>query len=104
VKKYILFDHDGVLVDTEFWYYKAGERALADIGLTLDQDQYLRDITWAWALGPKPGRQVLTNRPSAGSAKLAMITIRNILEQNPLKLKASLKLLRNCQNTSAWPS
>ena len=54
VKKYILFDHDGVLVDTEFWYYKAGERALADIGLTLDKDQYLRDMnqglgTWGQA-------------------------------------------------------
>jgi HAD superfamily hydrolase (TIGR01509 family) len=54
VKKYILFDHDGVLVDTEFWYYKAGERALADIGFTLDKDQYLRDMnqglgTWAQA-------------------------------------------------------
>jgi beta-phosphoglucomutase-like phosphatase (HAD superfamily) len=54
VKKYILFDHDGVLVDTEFWYYKAGERALADIGLTLEKDRYLRDInqglgTWAQA-------------------------------------------------------
>jgi beta-phosphoglucomutase-like phosphatase (HAD superfamily) len=54
VKKYILFDHDGVLVDTEFWYYKAGERVLADIGLTLDKDQYLRDMnqglgTWAQA-------------------------------------------------------
>jgi HAD superfamily hydrolase (TIGR01509 family) len=54
VKKYVLFDHDGVLVDTEFWYYKAGERALADIGLTLDKDQYLRDMsrglgTWAQA-------------------------------------------------------
>lgn len=54
MKKYILFDHDGVLVDTEFWYYKAGERALADIGLTLDQDQYLRNMTqsmgtWAQA-------------------------------------------------------
>jgi HAD superfamily hydrolase (TIGR01509 family) len=54
VKKYILFDHDGVLVDTEFWYYKAGERALADISLTLDKDQYLRDMnlglgTWAQA-------------------------------------------------------
>lgn len=24
VKKYILFDHDGVLVDTELWYFKAG--------------------------------------------------------------------------------
>lgn len=54
MKRYILFDHDGVLVDTEFWYYKAGERALADIGLTLDKDQYLRDTTqglgtWAQA-------------------------------------------------------
>ena len=45
MKRYILFDHDGVLVDTEFWYYKAGERALADIGLILDQDQYLRDMS-----------------------------------------------------------
>ena len=54
MKKYILFDHDGVLVDTEFWYYKAGERALADIGFTLDRDQYVRDMiqglaTWAQA-------------------------------------------------------
>jgi beta-phosphoglucomutase-like phosphatase (HAD superfamily) len=54
VKKYILFDHDGVLVDTESWYYKAGERALADVGLTLGKDQYLRDMsqglgTWAQA-------------------------------------------------------
>jgi HAD superfamily hydrolase (TIGR01509 family) len=54
VKKYILFDHDGVLVDTELWYYQAGERALADIGLPLEQDQYLRDMsqglgTWAQA-------------------------------------------------------
>jgi HAD superfamily hydrolase (TIGR01509 family) len=54
LKKYILFDHDGVLVDTEFWYYKAGERALADVGFTLNKDQYLRDMnqgagTWAQA-------------------------------------------------------
>ena len=54
MKKYILFDHDGVLVDTEFWYYKAGAHALADIGLTLDKDRYLRDMnqglgTWAQA-------------------------------------------------------
>lgn len=54
MKKYVLFDHDGVLVDTEFWYYKAGERALADIGFDVDKDQYLRDMsqglgTWAQA-------------------------------------------------------
>jgi HAD superfamily hydrolase (TIGR01509 family) len=45
VKKYLLFDHDGVLVDTERWYHKAGERALADIGVTLDRSRYLRDMS-----------------------------------------------------------
>jgi HAD superfamily hydrolase (TIGR01509 family) len=54
VKKYLLFDHDGVLVDTERWFHKAGERALADLGVTLDEEQYLRDMshgsaTWAQA-------------------------------------------------------
>lgn len=44
MKKYILFDHDGVLVDTEFWYYKAAERALADVGFTLDKERYVRDM------------------------------------------------------------
>jgi len=39
-----LFDHDGVLVDTEPWYYRAGERALATIGVALDLEQYLRDM------------------------------------------------------------
>jgi HAD superfamily hydrolase (TIGR01509 family) len=45
VKKYILFDHDGVLVDTEPWYFRAGQRALADLGVSLDQEQYLRDMS-----------------------------------------------------------
>ncbi|GAB2814824.1 HAD family hydrolase [Lentzea nigeriaca] len=54
MKRYILFDHDGVLVDTEFWYFQAGARALAEIGVILDKDQYLSDMgqglgTWAQA-------------------------------------------------------
>jgi HAD superfamily hydrolase (TIGR01509 family) len=54
VKKFILFDHDGVLVDTEPWYYTAGERALAEVGLSLDKEQYLLDMargagTWEQA-------------------------------------------------------
>ncbi|MEV5532142.1 HAD family hydrolase [Streptomyces prunicolor] len=44
MKKYILFDHDGVLVDTEFWYFRSAERALAEAGFALDKDQYLRDM------------------------------------------------------------
>lgn len=54
MKKYLLLDHDGVLVDTELWYFRAGARALAEVGFTLDQEQYLHDMaqglgTWARA-------------------------------------------------------
>jgi HAD superfamily hydrolase (TIGR01509 family) len=54
VKRGILFDHDGVLVDTEPWYFRAGQRALAEIGLELDHEQYADDTnrglgTWARA-------------------------------------------------------
>jgi HAD superfamily hydrolase (TIGR01509 family) len=45
VKKYLLLDHDGVLVDTEEWYFRAGQRAVAEIGFTLDRDRYLQDMT-----------------------------------------------------------
>ncbi len=48
MKKYILFDHDGVLVDTEFWYFTAGRRALAEIGVTVDKGRYLRDMGRGW--------------------------------------------------------
>lgn len=44
MKKYILFDNDGVLVDTEYWYFKAGESALAEVGVSLDLNQYLNDM------------------------------------------------------------
>jgi len=73
MKKYILFDHDGVLVDTEFWYYKAAERALADIGFALDKQQYLRDMTqglgsWVQAKAAGIDEQTLSTRRAARDA------------------------------------
>ena len=73
MKKYILFDHDGVLVDTEFWYFKAAERALADIGIGLDKQQYLRDMTlglgsWGQAKAAGIDEQVLGERRAARDA------------------------------------
>lgn len=54
MKKYVLFDNDGVLVDTEPWYYRAAERALAEVGFTQDREQYVQDMqhgnpSWAQA-------------------------------------------------------
>ena len=73
MKKYILFDHDGVLVDTEFWYYKAAESTLADIGFALDKQQYLRDMTqglgsWAQTKAAGIDEQALSTRRAARDA------------------------------------
>lgn len=73
MKKYLLFDHDGVLVDTEFWYYRAGERALAEIGLTVDKDQYLRDMTqtagtWAQARAAGVDEQTISRQRAVRDA------------------------------------
>jgi beta-phosphoglucomutase-like phosphatase (HAD superfamily) len=32
MKKHILFDHDGVLVDTEYWYFMANKKSFIRIG------------------------------------------------------------------------
>ncbi len=32
LKKYILFDNDGVLVETEKWYFEANKKSLALLG------------------------------------------------------------------------
>lgn len=43
MKKQILFDNDGVLVDTEHWYYTASAEILSSMGFHLSEDRY-RDI------------------------------------------------------------
>ena len=55
MKKYILWDNDGVLVDTEWWYFKATQQALAELGIVLGEDTYLKRMvagksSWELAL------------------------------------------------------
>ena len=40
--KYILWDHDGVLVDTEYWYFRSTQIALSELGIHLDKSTYLQ--------------------------------------------------------------
>ena len=44
MKRYILFDHDGVLVDTEHWYFMSNKQALSELGIELDKEQYLKNM------------------------------------------------------------
>ncbi len=45
MKKYILFDNDGVLVDTERWYFEANKKALKELGLILEFERYMDIMT-----------------------------------------------------------
>ncbi|MCP4176963.1 MAG: HAD family phosphatase [bacterium] len=45
MKKYILFDNDGVLVDTEYWYFMANKRVLSELGINIDKNIYLEHLT-----------------------------------------------------------
>jgi HAD superfamily hydrolase (TIGR01509 family) len=54
MKKYILFDHDGVLVETEYWYYMANQRAMQSLGFEIERETYLANMAhgispWEWA-------------------------------------------------------
>lgn len=40
-KRFILWDHDGVLVDTERWYYAALHEAMLPLGVNFEQATYL---------------------------------------------------------------
>ena len=43
-RRYLLWDHDGVLVDTERWYFEATREALGHFGVDLHQDAYLEHM------------------------------------------------------------
>jgi HAD superfamily hydrolase (TIGR01509 family) len=44
LKSHILWDHDGVLVDTEPWYFEATRQCIAVLGVDLRKPDYLRDM------------------------------------------------------------
>ena len=58
MRKYLLWDHDGVLVDTEKWYFAATQDCLRGLGVELDQSTYLRlmaDGRASWELARAHG-------------------------------------------------
>lgn len=57
-KRFILFDNDGVLVETEKWYYEANVKALKQLNITLELDTYLKIMArggTAWELAFEKG-------------------------------------------------
>ena len=58
MKKYLLFDNDGVLVETEMYYYKANVKSLAELDVELSFDVYMEIMArggTAWEVAKKHG-------------------------------------------------
>jgi len=58
MKKFLLFDNDGVLVETEKWYYEANKKSLNEIDIELTFDVYMEIMTrggTAWEVAKKHG-------------------------------------------------
>jgi HAD superfamily hydrolase (TIGR01509 family) len=54
LKKYILFDNDGVLVHTEPWYFKASQRALKEFfDLNFEKQEYMHLMVHGGAVWQK---------------------------------------------------
>jgi HAD superfamily hydrolase (TIGR01509 family) len=66
MKRYILFDNDGVLVETEVWYFRANVRVLGEMGITLHEELYLKLMaqgrtSWELAREAGFGEEAITN-------------------------------------------
>lgn len=67
-KKYILFDNDGVLVETEIWYYEASKRALKEFfDVDLAFDEYMNIMTagngvWVAAMGASEEDKIIARK------------------------------------------
>ena len=58
MKKYILFDNDGVLVETEKWYFEANKTILKTLNINLGFDEYMEIMArggTVWELAYKNG-------------------------------------------------
>ncbi len=58
MKTTILWDHDGVLVETEPWYFKATQSCISALGVELEKPDYLADMAVgrsAWERARKLG-------------------------------------------------
>lgn len=83
MKSFILWDHDGVLVETEPWYFEATRRNLLDLGVTLRLDDYLRDMAIgrsAWERARAIG--VTDDRIAAGKQARNADYQRHLLEED----------------------
>ncbi|NQY22143.1 MAG: HAD family phosphatase [Campylobacteraceae bacterium] len=97
MKKFILFDNDGVLVETEIWYYEANKIILKTLGLDLELPYYLKimaDGGNAWQLAYENGISEETIIPYRYKRD---IIYQDFISNKNIEIPKVKKILRNLQ-------
>lgn len=91
--KYILWDNDGVLVNTEQWYFTATREALAELGVQLPIDAYQQIMIQgrsSWELAAQAG---VDPRQIKDGQDLRDELYRTYLRNNDLRIKGVFEVL-----------
>lgn len=91
--KYILWDNDGVLVNTEQWYFAATREALAELGVQLPIDAYQQIMIQgrsSWELAAQAG---VNPQQIKDGQDLRDELYRTYLRNNDLRIKGVFEVL-----------
>ena len=99
MKKYILFDNDGVLVETEQYYYKANVKALAEFSLELPFDVYMEIMArggTAWEVAKKAG---ISQKDIDAKRAKRDVYYREFLVNEEIEIEGVVETLRELSKT-----
>lgn len=99
MKNYLLFDNDGILVDTEQYYYRASKEILAEVGLDLTHDIF-REISLiqgkgVWSAFPELSDEAQVQALRDKRDKL----YRSFLEREPITIPGVEEVIRELSSS-----
>ena len=92
-RKFLLWDHDGVLVDTEKWYFAATQRALVTLGVEMDQRIYLDLMADGRGYWEAAHRNGYTDEDIAQSRRLRDKIYQEYLTTQPIEMDGVTEVL-----------
>ncbi len=94
MKKFILFDNDGVLVETEQWYYEANKKSLKELDVELEFDVYMEIMArggTAWEVAKKHGH---TQKTIDEQRKRRDVYYREFISSQPIEIDGVVDVLQ----------
>jgi len=99
LKKFLLFDNDGVLVETEKYYYEANVKALSEFGLSLAFDVYMEIMArggTAWEVAIKAG---YSKKEIAKKRKQRDIYYQELIQNENIEIDSVEEVLKELSKT-----